>query len=49
MKKKTYVESEINKFLEKYDDKISLLVIVKIKINLIQKKLLNHLKNYIIN
>ena len=31
------------------DIKISLLVMIKIKINLIQKKLLNHLKNYVIN
>ena len=29
--------------------KISLLVMMKIKINLIQMKLLNHLKNYVIN
>ena len=29
--------------------KISLLVMMKMKINLIQKKLLNHFKNYIIN
>ena len=29
--------------------KISLLVMMKIKINLIQKKLLNHLRNYVIN
>ena len=29
--------------------KISLLVMIKIKINLIQKKLLNHLKNYVLN
>ena len=29
--------------------KISILGIIKIKINLIQKKLLNHLKNYVIN
>ena len=47
--RKTYIESEIDKFLEKYGDKISLLVMMKIKINLIQKKLLNHLKNYVIN
>ena len=47
--KKTYMESEIDKFLEKYGDKIFLLVMIKIKINLIQKKLLNHLKNYVIN
>ena len=46
--KKTYIESEIDKFLEKYEIKISLLVIVQIKINLIQKKLLNHLKHYVI-
>ena len=29
--------------------KISLLVMIKIKINLIKKKLQNHLKNYVIN
>ena len=29
--------------------KISSLIMVKTKINLIQKELLNHLKNYIIN
>ena len=38
----------------KFDDaemtnKISILVMMKIEINLIQKKLLNHLKNYVIN
>ena len=43
--RETYIESEIDKFL-KY---ISSLVMTKIKINLIQKKLLNHLKNYVIN
>ena len=47
--RKTYIEAEIDNFLEKYGDKISLLVMVIIKINLIQKKLLNHLKNYVIN
>ena len=47
--RKTYIESEIDKFLEKMEIKISLLVMMKIKINLIQKKLLNHLKNYVIN
>ena len=49
MKKKTYIESEIDKFLEKYEDKKSLLVMMIININLIQKKLLNHLKNYVRN
>ena len=48
--RKTYIESEIDKFLEKYEyanihisygDKGN-------KKNLIQKKLLNHLKNYVI-
>ena len=43
--RKTHIESEIDKFL-KY---ISSLVMTKIKINLIQKKLLNHLKNYVKN
>ena len=47
--RKTYIESEIDKFSEKYGDKDTLLVMIKIKINLIQKKLLNHLKNYVIN
>ena len=55
IKKKTYIESEIDKFLEKCEDKnISIRHDkdkdkIKIKIYLIQKKLLNHLKNYIIN
>ena len=47
--RKTYTESEIDNFLEKHGEKISLLVMMIIKINLIQKKLLNHLKNYVIN
>ena len=44
MKKKnnTYIESEVDKFLEK-------LVMIIIKVNLIQKKLLNHLNSYVIN
>ena len=47
-KQKTYIESEIDNFLEKYGDKnISIGMIIII--NLIQKKLLNHLKNYVIN
>ena len=45
--RKTYIESEIDKFLEKYGDKN--IFMMKIKINLIQKKVLNHLKNYVIN
>ena len=48
-KKNTYIDSEIDKFLKDYGDKNMNIVIIKIKINLIQKKLLNHLKNYIIN
>ena len=47
--RKTCIESEIDKFLEKSGDKNILLVMIEIKINLIQKKLLNHLKNYVIN
>ena len=47
--RKTYIEFEIDKFLENMEIKIPLLVMIKIKINLIRKKLLNHLKNYIIN
>ena len=35
--------------LVKVDDNDNKVVMVKIKINLIQNKLLNHLKNYIIN
>ena len=46
---KKYIDSEIDKFLKDYGDKISILVIIKIKINMMQKKLLNHLKIYIIN
>ena len=42
--RKTYIDSEIDKFLENMQIKISLLVMMKIKINLLQKKLLNHLK-----
>ena len=48
-KKNIYLDSEIDKFLDKYEVKISMLGIIKIKINLIQKKLLNRLKNYVIN
>ena len=47
--RKTYIESEIDEFLENMKIKILLLVMIIIKINLIQKKLLNHLKNYAIN
>ena len=49
--RKTYIESEIDKFLEKYEDTdINISYGDKgDKINLIQKKLLNHLKNYVIN
>ena len=47
--RKTYIESEIDDFLENMKIKILLLVMIIIKINLIQKKLLNHLKNYAIN
>ena len=49
MKKKTYIESETDKFLEKYEDKNISISYGKEKINFIQKKLLNHLKNYVIN
>ena len=50
MKKKTYIESEIDKFLGKYEDRNILISYDDyIYINLIQKKLLNHLKNYVIN
>ena len=55
MKKKAYIESKIDKFLEKYEDK-NIYVSYdkdkdsgKYKNNLVQKKLLNHLKNYVIN
>ena len=48
-KKNTYIDSEIDKFLKYYRDKNIKLVMIKIKINLVQKKLLNHLINYIIN
>ena len=48
-KKKTHIESEIDKFLEKYEDKNISVSYSKNKCNLIQKKLLNHLKNYVIN
>ena len=47
-KKNTYMDSEIDKFLKDYGDKNVNIGII-IKINLIQKKLLNHLENYIIN
>ena len=39
----------MDNFLEKYGDKNIALVMIIIKINLIHKKLLNHLKNYVIN
>ena len=49
--KKIYIESEIDKFLKDYEDKnINISYGDKgDKINLIQKILLNHLKNYVIN
>ena len=43
------MESEIDKFLEKYEDKNISISYDENKINLIQKNLLNHLKNYVIN
>ena len=46
--KKTYIEFEIDKFLEKYKDK-NISISYGKKKKLIQKKLLNHLKNYVIN
>ena len=49
IKKKTYIESEIDEFLEKYGDKNIAISYDNNKINSIQKKLLNHLKNYVIN
>ena len=48
-KKNTYIDPEIDKFLKDYGDKNIYINMIKIKINLIQKELLNHLKNYIIN
>ena len=39
----------MDNFLEKCGDKNIALVMIIIKINLIRKKLLNHLKNYVIN
>ena len=48
--RETYIESEIDEFFRKnMEIKILLLVMIIIKIYLIQKKLLNHLKNYVIN
>ena len=48
--RKTYIDSETDKFLEKYADKnISISYDQNKNKNLIQKKLLNHLKNYVIN
>ena len=46
---KRCIDSEIDKFLEKYGGKNISISYDKIKINLIQKKLLNHSKNYVIN
>ena len=50
-KKKTYIESEIDKFLEKYEDKNISITYNDDgdKINIDTEKLLNYLKNYIIN
>ena len=49
-KKNIFIDSEIDKFLKDYgDENIKILVTIKIKINLVQKKLLNHLKSYIIS
>ena len=42
--KNKYIGSEIDKFLYKYEAKNIYIRIIKIKINLIPKKLLNHLK-----
>ena len=47
--RKTYIESEIDKFLEKYGDKNISISYDRNKKKLIQKKLLNHLKNYVTN
>ena len=47
--RKAYIDSEMDTFLEKYGDKNISISYEKKIINLIQKKLLNHLKNYIIN
>ena len=47
--RKTYIDSERDNFLENMNIKILLLVMIITKINLIQKKLLSHLKNYVIN
>ena len=47
--KNKYIDFEIDKILDKYEDKKIYIRYNKIKINLIQKKLLNHLKNYVIN
>ena len=51
IKKKTYIESEIDKFLEKYEDKNISITYNDDgdKINIDTEKLLNYLKNYIIN
>ena len=48
-KKNTYMDSEIDKFLKIIEIKISILVMIKIKINLIQNKLLNRSIDNIIN
>ena len=47
--KDKYIDFEIVKILINMNIKISILGIIKININLIQKKLLNHLTNYVIN
>ena len=44
-----YIELEIDKFLDKYEHTNIYVRYNKNKKNLIQKKLLNHLKNYVIN
>ena len=44
-----YIELEIDKFLDKYEYTNIYVRYNKNKKNLIQKKLLNHLKNYVIN
>ena len=43
------MDSEIDKFLKDYRDKNINISMIKIKINLVQKKLLNHLIDHIIN
>ena len=48
-KRKTYIDFEIGKFLEKYGEKNILISYDKNKNKFNTEEIINHLKNYVIN